>query len=170
MGAIFSSAQASRGNRVSSSLGVAMDSTLESENVEIRIPDATQTHKVKSKSLHLAFTKSFKKSNRSHSPSSSPNIRSERVEIDRLKQEIDNLKSNYDRQVKDLKKDRERLQEENTRLRNEVKVLNAALPKLRVGKEKACLAEKDALERANALEQGLFKFIYNNFVYLIGDN
>ena len=154
MGGIFSSKKHHR-NKVSNSWGVSDDATLESENVEVRIPDSRRP-KGKSKSFY-AFTKSFKKShNHSQSPSSSPNIHSERLENDRLRQEIDCVKSEYERQIEDLKRDKDRLQEENTQLRNEAKSLNAAIPNLRSSLEKAKLAETDALERATALEQGIF--------------
>ena len=64
------------------------------------------------------------------------------------------------RTIEELKKEKERLQEENLRLHNEVKSLNAAIPKLRTSRDQSWLAEKDAQARANALEQGMNRTIF----------
>lgn len=141
MGNIFSTNKNGRGNRVSNTGGVPMDNP-ESETENVKVDDYTRRAKGKSKSM-MNFSRR-NKPNRLHSQLSSPNIY--------IEDEKSKLKLNYERQIQQLTKDMERIKEENTTLRNEVKMLNATLPKLRADKDKAIQDEKVAMARAAALE------------------
>ena len=136
-------------------------STSHLEEEEIRVPDKTAKHKSKSISLFTFPKKSFiRKTSSLQVANNVPDFALSPLE--QLKQENHNLKEEIQRITQRNLEEHQKLSDESTKLRSEKKTLMSALRKVRSDKDRALLLEKDAVERANNFELGIFPCDLNN--------
>ena len=133
-------------------------STSHLEEEEIRVPDKTTKHKSKSISLFAFPKKSFIRKTSSLQPTkNAPDFALSPLE--QLKHEKTSLKEEIQRITQRNLEEHQMLNNEITKLKTENKTLMSALRKVRSDKDRALLLEKDAVERANNFELGIFIYI-----------
>ena len=128
---------------------------------EIRVPDKTSKHKSKSRSLftgHFTKKSSIRKTSSLQSAVQLQNL-SKTTLLEKLQTENDELKKEIEKLKQQNLDQRNQHNSEITRLKAEMKALNIGLNKVRAIGDQAKLTEKDAVERANNIEQGKITLI-----------